>query len=234
MPSFFAIIPANVRYDKSVCANAKLLYGEITALCNEKGYCWATNSYFSELYQVSNKAISRWIKELTDAGFIQSKMHYKKGTKEIEMREITICHPMDKKEDTYGQKCPYPPDENVHTPMDKNVQENSTGMNNTINNKKSDLDSIEKPFKSKNFFEKWQEWLDYRKQRKLPNYVPRGLKKTFSELKEMSGGDEQTAVSIIEQSMAKNWQGFFPLKNKIINGTKKFGDVGRTIEFDAI
>ena len=62
--SYYAIIPASVRYDKNLSANSKLLYGEITALCNEKGYCWANNAYFSHLYQVSNRTITNWVNEL--------------------------------------------------------------------------------------------------------------------------------------------------------------------------
>lgn len=56
--SYYAVIPATVRYDSSVVPGAKLLYGEITALCNEKGYCWATNDYFSRIYSVSKRTIS--------------------------------------------------------------------------------------------------------------------------------------------------------------------------------
>ena len=56
-PNYYAIIPANVRYDKDISPNAKLLFGEITSLCNQKGYCWATNEYFSTLYNVSDRVI---------------------------------------------------------------------------------------------------------------------------------------------------------------------------------
>ena len=90
--SYYAIIPAYVRYDKTLTPNAKLLYGEITALCNEKGYCFATNKYFSDLYSVSNTSISKWISQLKDSGYIKIKMLYKENSKEIESRQMYLTN----------------------------------------------------------------------------------------------------------------------------------------------
>lgn len=122
--SYYSITPANVRYDKDLTPNAKLLYGEITALCNEKGYCWATNSYFSELYSVSNKSVSKWINQLIEKKYISSKLIYKEGTKEIKERRLYIGNlaPMEEMFHTYRR--------NVHEPMEEKVKDN-----NTINNK---------------------------------------------------------------------------------------------------
>lgn len=109
--SYYAIIPANVRYDKNLNANAKLLYGEITALCNERGYCWASNSYFAELYGVANETVSRWIKKLCDYGYVSLQHDY--DGKNITGRKIFIVdqatltktsRPLDKKIKTPCQK----------------------------------------------------------------------------------------------------------------------------------
>lgn len=70
MVGYFAVIPASIRYDKRLSPNAKLLYGEITALSNDKGFCWASNNYFAELYGVTKVSVSKWISELEKAGHI--------------------------------------------------------------------------------------------------------------------------------------------------------------------
>lgn len=67
---YYAIIPAEVRYSKEISANAKLLYGEITALAQKEGYCWASNKYFADLYDVNTNTVSKWVNELVKAGFV--------------------------------------------------------------------------------------------------------------------------------------------------------------------
>ena len=87
-PSYFAIIPADVRYDKRLKANEKLMYGEITCLANKLGYCFSTNNYFAELYDVTPQAISGWIKNLEKCGYITCE-YLHNGT-EIKERRIRI------------------------------------------------------------------------------------------------------------------------------------------------
>lgn len=88
--NYYAIIPANVRYDKNLTANAKLLFAEITSLTHQTGYCYATNEYFAELYGVSQSTIKDWLSQLEKFGYINREIVYKDGTKEIQERRIRI------------------------------------------------------------------------------------------------------------------------------------------------
>jgi len=133
--NYYAIIPANVRYDEELTANAKLLYGEITALCNEKGYCWASDTYFTELYKVSKASIQNWLKILEEKGYITREILYEEGTKKIKQRYIKIeTNPIQKNLNTYTKNFEYPIQKILNTPIQKNLIENNTYINNTINN----------------------------------------------------------------------------------------------------
>jgi DNA-binding transcriptional regulator YhcF (GntR family) len=112
-PNYYAIIPANVRYS-SLKPNAKLLYGEITALSNKLGYCFASNIYFAELYGVSKNTVSRWLSDLKKLGFITIQIE-RNSNKEIVKRIIGIVQ----KDDTL---------------IDKKGKGNNTSINTTSNN----------------------------------------------------------------------------------------------------
>ena len=70
LPTTYAVIPAAVRYDTALAPAARLLYGEITTLCAQRGYCWATNEYFARLYQVRRATVSAWISQLLERGYL--------------------------------------------------------------------------------------------------------------------------------------------------------------------
>lgn len=119
-PSYYAIITADVRYNNRLTPNAKLIYAEITSLCNTKGFCWATNRYFSELYNVRIETVSTWINSLIKLGYIDNKIIYKKGTKEILNRYLEIK----------GKGIV----KNLNSPIEKILKDNSTSNNTKINN----------------------------------------------------------------------------------------------------
>ena len=112
-PTYYAIIPANVRYS-DLKPNAKLLYGEITALSNKLGFCFASNNYFAQLYNVNKNTISSWITDLKKEGFITVKI-------ERDLRNVITkrCIGITKKMDT---------------PIHEITEYNNTSINITSNN----------------------------------------------------------------------------------------------------
>jgi DNA-binding transcriptional regulator YhcF (GntR family) len=126
-PSYYAVIPAHVRYDNHLSQSAKMMYGEITALSYATGRCFASNRYFATLYKVSISTVSRWIKQLVDCGYITNTLVYKDGSKEIETRYLQIC------------------DGGMPEPIRKNRKDNTT-RNITINNSLASIEAREQAF----------------------------------------------------------------------------------------
>jgi hypothetical protein len=89
-PAYYAVIPAPVLYDRRLPPAAKLLYGQISALANKLGYCWAGNAYFARLNGVSERNVTYWINALRDQGHISVSFSFVPGTNEVRRRFIRI------------------------------------------------------------------------------------------------------------------------------------------------
>lgn len=98
----------------------------ISSLTAEKGYCYASNKYLSELFEVPEETISRKLKILKESGYIT--IEYEKCGCEVKNRYIRLTKMLT---DDY-QKC--------QSTINKNVKENNI----SINNSSSSYNIIEK------------------------------------------------------------------------------------------
>lgn len=125
-PSYYAIIPSDVRYDDSIPAAAKLLYGEISALIGADGYCFASNDYFAELYKTTRETIARQLTKLEQAGHIHRVIE-KTPSGQITARKIYLRVSMP---DGWGI------DKNINTSIDEKIntspQKNQEGIDENV------------------------------------------------------------------------------------------------------
>lgn len=211
--NYYAILPAEVRYDKELKPIEKLLYAEITALSNKEGYCYASNKYFADIIGVVNETVSRQITKLINKGYVKRKLIYNENSKEIKERRL---YPM--------TNLSIPIDENVNTPIDENVKDNNISVN-TIH--KEEIYKEEKSDKLKfnltnqaiddvkEFAKVINEWCDYKKTRRSMYKTQIGFEKFVKQLIKYSGGEFERAQEIVDISIANNYQGIFPLKGRM-------------------
>ena len=69
-------------------------------------------------------------------------------------------------------------------------------------------------FVADNFKSIFQTWLDYKRERRESYKSAKSLTTCYNKLLDLSCNDPETARLIVEQSMAYNWAGLFPLKQE--------------------
>lgn len=227
--SYYAIIPANVRYDKDLAPNAKLLYGEITALCNEKGYCWASNQYFAELYGVSILSIKRWVNSLVTKGYVYRTLTYKPNSKEVDKRILSIDGGI-KIDTTSVQKCYDPSIKNDTSSSIKNDTDNNTSINNTFNNtniykgkkkqKSETVNSVIAEYtENKDLQDALHGFVEMRNKARKP-LTARAMKLSLNKLNELAL-DDVTKIAIVNQSIVHSWSTFYKLQNNNNGGQRQ-------------
>ena len=207
--NYYSIIPATVRYDTRLAPAEKLLYGELTALSNKDGFCYAKNRYFADLYNVAVGTVSRWLSNLQKFGYIIIEI-VRNNKKEIVERRIYIS------DNPYTQKCLYPTNKNV---KEDNIDNNI--FNEIINNSdkiSSDfydiLDTLELLYPQKLILNMQQDSMD-----KIKNIIVVLYEIYNSNLKYiLRKVDRNTLIklySISEMNNPENLKGYF--KKSVIN-----------------
>lgn len=87
---FYAVIPADVRYDEQIPPNAKLLYAEISALSNASGCCTAGDDWFLDNYGFSDRTVRRLLAALEEAGYVRTEVLRDPDTGQVTGREIYL------------------------------------------------------------------------------------------------------------------------------------------------
>lgn len=117
-PTYYAVLPADVRYDTQLSPQEKILYAEITTLSTKEGVCFAGNKYFADLYSLTNVTISRQLSHLEEQGYI--KIAYDKEGAKVKKRYITINKNVNGEAVTLNK--------NVNRTINKNVKDNNTSI----------------------------------------------------------------------------------------------------------
>lgn len=93
-PGYWAILPAGIRYDDRIPANAKLLYAEISSLTGKTGYCFAPDSYFAALYRMTERTIRSLLKALEAQGYIRIEREAGEHNATVERRIYAGINPL--------------------------------------------------------------------------------------------------------------------------------------------
>ena len=232
-PGYYAIIPADVRYDDRIPPNAKLLYGEISALIGKDGFCFATNQYFADIYGCTQVTIARLVGKLEQAGYIRREQERDK-TGQVVRRKLYLSvsmsdvQPLNNFDNTPQQNC--------GDGINKNDKYTNTSI--TVNNKKENkkekadkpqlseeelrtlvkdgVQSVSTPDwsrddKNKLFALVAELYNPEREVRKArPMRTKRSINRTFNKLTEWAGNDPRAMADIVDCAIANGWQGIQP------------------------
>ena len=240
--SYYAIINARVRYDDRLTANAKLLYGEITALANKNGYCYATNSYFAELYKVTERTIIRLIKQLDELGYISVRLTGNPTSGIAYGRRIYI--------DSSAAAIFDQETLTKMSPPDKNVTQTLTKMSpHTLNNKnniyirarekktddseaRSELTAWAESYTDDSYelVSRLLDFCDSRKRKQNP--IPSGRAVTIltNKLIRYSNGSIPVMLRMLDEAIERNWSSVYELKpdimREVLDGTSDDEEAG--------
>lgn len=88
----YIVIPATVLHDARLTLFARLLYGELAALANARGYAWISNQGLASRYGVSKRTVITAIGSLTELDYIRTEVEYDENGAVTQRRIYILSH----------------------------------------------------------------------------------------------------------------------------------------------
>lgn len=225
-PGYYAIIPADVRYDDQIPPNAKLLYGEISALIGKDGFCFATNQYFADIYGCTPVTIARLVGKLEQAGYIRRETERDKSGQVVRRKlylsvSMPDVQPLNNFDNTPQQNCGEGINKNDKytntsiTDIKKKEKENPAQLS------EEDLRALVRDGVLSLSDDTWSRddknrlyklvvdlYDPEREVRKAhPMRTKRSIDRTFRKLSEWGGTSPGAMIDIVDCAIANGWQG---------------------------
>lgn len=230
-PNYYSVIPAEVRYDDRLPAAAKLLYGEISSLANRDGYCFARNEYFSDLYRVTDRTITRLISKLAEYGYVTVRLIGNPADGQAFGRRIYI-----------GAAAAALVDCNVTTPTKMSTPDNFVGggttkmSTHTLNKnnkeykstrakKSTDLSAVKTELKqwvdglglqtqeADDLMARLSDFADMRVEKGNPMSAGRCISILVNRLQRYSGGNVAVMTAMLDNAIFRRWDSVYQLRD---------------------
>ncbi len=190
-------IPGAVLSRTDISLEEKCLYGLLEVLDGGKG-CWASNDWLATRLSVSERAIQRYLARLEELNLIVKVVNAEAGNQ--------------RRVQTIGTQAIVTPSRQSVTPLTPTCRDPHANLSSkSTKENKEELDTPQTPLPhGENFKRAWNEWVIYRTKTKkrLSRFAQ------DKQLKILEGLTEQECIDCINRSIANDWQGLFPEKNR--------------------
>lgn len=190
-------IPAEIWLDKNLTLVEKAMLAEIDSFTGNGRSFMKSNETIQAEYGISRNTIGRSLRKLAERGFVE--ITFNGRVRCITTRAGSI--PKMGRQTTQNGDAASPNDTSTNT--------SKRTSNNTSKRKE-----VVMPFEGKEFESAWKSWKEYKRDEHGFKFKsPTSEQASLHQLQNLAGGDHDTAVRIIGQSLANGWKGFFALKN---------------------
>ena len=205
----------------------KLVLIKLADNANDQGECWPSYQYIADQCEISKRSVISHINALCESGLLTK--IYRDGTLKGNSSNLYCL--------TIGGEFTAPPSANAAPPSANAAPPPSANAAPRISNS---LEPVKEPVikdtrKQKDAFMlpdglnqfAWDRWIEYRKQARLKAYTntPMSAGVQAKKLIEISGGDLNIQMMIVNQSIESSWSGLFPLKQQGFNGGRKLSNI---------